>query len=121
MEELDSFLQHYGIRGMRWGKRGSKKKTGVSRSGGALIDRNARTAKTLTDARSGVKYSKSVSMGKKLIGEAQWEKNYQKSMSDIASQNDRVKAGKTTVMDKLDMAVNVSLFERVVSVRPKEY
>lgn len=116
----DDFLEHYGIRGMKWGKRGSKKQTGVSRSGGAIMDRNARTAKVLNDARDGKKYKMSVGIGKKVLGAEQWEKNFQKSMADIGAQNARIRSGKTTITDKIDMAFNVSAFERVVSIRPKD-
>lgn len=118
-EVTDDFLQHYGVAGMKWGKRGSKKQTGVSRSGGAIIDRNTRSTKMLNDARNGVKYKKRVALGKKLIGSDKWEKNYQTSISNMTSQNSRIRAGKTTLSDKIDMAVNLSVLERVVSIRPK--
>lgn len=115
----DEFLAHYGVVGMKWGKRGSKKSTGVSRMGGALMDRNARSAQMLNDAKSGAKYTKRVAIGKAIIGEKQWEKNFQTSMSNMKAQNARIKSGKTSVIDKLDAYYSVSLLDLAVSRRPK--
>lgn len=116
----DDVLAHFGVAGMKWGRRRGKKTTGVSRASGALIDRNDRTKKVLMDAKSGAKHRRSVAVGKKIIGEAQWEKNFKKSMSDINAQNSRLRKGKATIGDKIDMAVNVSAFDLVVSRRPKD-
>lgn len=119
-KETDNFLEHYGVPGMKWGRRGSKKQTGVSRGGGAILDRNARNAKTLTDARSGVAHKRKVAFGKKIIGAQQWEKNFQTSMTNMAAQNFRIKAGKTTVSDKIDMLVGIDTLDLVISRRPKD-
>jgi hypothetical protein len=37
------YLEHWGVRGMKWGYRQSKSKTGIGRGRSALIDRNNRS------------------------------------------------------------------------------
>lgn len=121
----DDLLMHYGIRGMHWGVRRGKGTTGVSRARGALLDRNARDAKMLKDARAGKGHllpRASAKLGKKMLGEKLWEENYQKHMSYVRKQNRRLKTGKLTVADKIDMTLN--LYQHplgvVVSGRPKK-
>lgn len=121
----NDLLMHYGIRGMHWGVRRGKKSTGVSRARGVLLDRNARDMKMLKDARAGKGHllpRGAAKLGKKMLGEKLWEKNYQKHMSEVMKQNKRLKSGKLTVADKLDMSVHLYRFGGVgllVSHKPK--
>lgn len=112
-------LAHFGTKGMTWGVRQGKKKTGFNRKQGAVLDRNARTADTLNKARSGEAHRRTVALGKKIIGENQWEKNFQTSMKNINAQNERVKSGKATLADKIDMTLNISALDRVISRTPR--
>lgn len=118
----DELLMHYGMRGMKWGVRRGKSVTGVGRYRGALLDRNARDKKMLKDARKGkgALAPRAVNqLGKKLLGEKRWEKNFQKKMSEINKQNQRLKSGKLKVADRLDMTLTVSMFDLVVTHKPK--
>jgi len=112
-------LTHYGVKGMKWGVRDGKSKTGVSRFASAKVDQNERTADMLKKARSGEKHRVAVAIGKKLIGKEQWEKNFQTSMKELNAQNERLLSGKATIGDKLNTAMNVTPLELLISVRPK--
>jgi len=120
MNDSSESLTHYGVKGMKWGVRDGKSKTGVSRFASAKVDQNKRTADMLTKARSGEKYKLNVAIGKKLIGKEQWERNFQTSMRELNAQNERLLSGKATVADKLNTAMSVTPLELLVSVRPKD-
>lgn len=94
--------------------------TGVSRSSGVLLDRNARSRKILVDAQSGAKYQRRVALGKKIIGGKQWEQNFQNSMKNMKAQDKRLKAGKQSAMDTLDKFANINAVNLVVSRTPKK-
>lgn len=113
-------LTHYGVKGMKWGVRKGKSETGLSRYSGAKIDQNERTRAMLKSARAGESHRVSVALGKKLIGSEKWESNFQQSMKNINAQNSRLRRGKATVADKIDMAFSVTYLELGVSIRPKK-
>lgn len=119
----DDLLMHYGMRGMKWGVRKGKGTTGVGRFRGALLDRNARDTKMLKDARKGTGHllpRAAAGLGKTLLGEKRWEKNFQKRMTHVNAQNQRLKKGKLTIADRIDMTLNVGAFDLVVSHTPKK-
>lgn len=119
VESVEDILEHFGTKGMKWGVRGSKSSTGVSRGSGALLDRNARLESTINKARSGEKHRVSVALGKKLIGAEQQQKNWNTTISNLHAQNARLTSGKTTIGDKLDKFASVGLLDLVVSVTPR--
>lgn len=45
-EDVDEFLEHFGVRGMHWGFRQGASKTGISRTRGSVLDRNQRNTQT---------------------------------------------------------------------------
>lgn len=117
---IDEALEHYGVRGMHWGVRKSKATTGVSRSSGALIDRNARQRQLLKDARSGAYAPHMVALGKKILGEKKWESNFKTSMKNLKAQDTRLRTGKLTALDHLDKLGNINVTNLVISRTPKK-
>lgn len=106
-------------KGMHYEARKGKKTTGISRTSGALIDRNARRSRVLTDARSGVKYKRQVALGKKLMGDKKWQSNVSISLKDMNDQDTRLRAGKKNAMDRLDAIGHLGLIELGISITPK--
>jgi hypothetical protein len=106
----EDYIAHFGVRGMHWGIRKGKKTTGVSRMRGMMLDRNARSVNNLQSMYSGKTGKRSAAMGKRLLGEAKWKENMNKSITNLNQQSDRLKAGKLLKSDRLDMAMHVRAF-----------
>jgi hypothetical protein len=94
--------------------------TGVSRSSGVLIDRNARTTKIITDARSGEKYRHTAALGKKIFGSETQQKNWANNLSNLDAQDKRLRSGKSSALDVLDKMGTINPFNLVVSRTPKK-
>lgn len=107
---IDSdYLQHFGTRGMRWGVRKSKAKTGISRHHGALIDNNLRTINRqnkVIDSPFANKFVKD-----KLA----------KSGHKMLKQNARLLSGKAFVRDRLtaNLLVGTHPAELIISRTPR--
>ena len=117
--EVDAFLEHFGTKGMKWGRRQGKSVTGVSRSSGAIIDRNDRIINEVKKTQSGEKNKVADAIVKKVLGPDQQKRNQETLVSSLTAQNARLKSGKTTFNDKLDKFMNVSVGEMFVSARPR--
>ena len=111
-------LAHYGVRGMHWGIRNSKSKTGISRARGATIDRHNRQIARITAARSGATHKNFVKVGRAFVGEKQQNANWDKMLHDLKSSNSRIKSGQLTTLDKLDVWGNTSLSGLFISRTP---
>lgn len=122
----EELLMHYGIRGMKWGFRKGKSVTGVSRTRGMMLDRNARDTKMFKDASAGKGHRlprASVAVGRKLLGKERYDRQLKKRISEMNKQSKRLKAGKLTVSDRIDMGVHLYRFSGVgllVSHTPKK-
>ena len=117
--EADDFLAHYGVQGMKWGRRRGKSVTGVSRTGGALMDRNARMSSKLNAAKAG-NFDIDQAIGSLVVGKKRWEKMADTTLANMKSQDDRIKSGKMNLADKMDAYNTVTLFDLYVSYRPKD-
>lgn len=115
----DALLLHYGTKGMKWGRRKGKSTTGVSRFRGAIIDRNTRQARMFKNARAGKGSKVSSAIGKKLLGEDRWKKNMSLQIKNLNAQSKRMRTGKLTVADRMDLTLNVSALDLVVSRTPR--
>lgn len=116
--QTDEFLDHHGVKGQKWGIRKSERVTGVTRPRGALLDRNARTRQAIKDARSGERFRKTAAIGRAFVGKEQQQRNWNTLLRDLNAQDKRIKAGKLTTTDRLDLFGNTSIFNLVVSHRP---
>ena len=113
--EIDDFLEHQGVKGMKWGVRRSKKVTGVARRDGAQIDRNNSLINEIAKARSGEKYKRQVKVIGKIIGKEQQNKNWDKLVGTKQAQNARILAGQKTISDRLEVVGNINAFDMFVS------
>ena len=121
MEEVDDFLEHYGVAGMKWGVRKSKAEAGISRSRQALIEKNNNQMKFLTSVRKGDQRQRTKAFGEMIIGKKQWEKNYKTTMSTLKAQNKRlVSNGKLSLKDKMSIFAQVSILDLYVSQTPNK-
>lgn len=118
----EELLIHYGIKGMKWGRRQSKSVTGISRTRGALIDRNDRMTARIKNARKGkglLRDRVSLAIDRAVLGREFSKKNMDVQLSLMKTQNARLKSGRITVRDRLAVALTVSPLDLVVSNRPK--
>ena len=129
----EDFIEHFGVKGMHWGVRSGKSKTGVSRARGARIDRNDRHIALFKDMSNSVGKK---GAGGKVTGTAQRKivnginratmgKNLTKKYYDVQikrmeSHNERLKSGKVTVRDRLGVALTTTPASLLVSYRPKD-
>lgn len=127
-------LVHYGIKGMRWGLRKSKRQTGVTRNRGARIDRNDRHLQRFKDAesalantrRSGGKVSTKLDTNltngahRMLMGKRLTRRYYDMRIARIENHNARLKSGKLYLRDRVGLLMNLSISpgSLVVSYRP---
>lgn len=118
---IDDVIAHFGTKGMKWGVRRGKSTTGISRSRGAVIDRNARQRDAINKMLSGKKYRVSAAINKAtFLGTKRYTKYFNKRISRMDAQDKRLQSnGKSTVRDKIDMTLNVGTLERHVSIRPR--
>ena len=135
MSEVNSFLEHHGVRGMHWGVRRSKSKTGVSRYDGATLDRNARYEHRLNKmiAKGDLSTKKKVALvaaSAALTGgpgavaalgyiHARKPENMKITLKRIHEQNDRIKSGQKNILDRLDQFANVRTGDLLISRRPE--
>lgn len=130
-EDLELF--HYGVKGMRWGvtrKVGSDglaegkppgPKKGVSGAASKVAGRVARAKvqenenlikfhKTIKNREGGKVVNALSAPDRIVLGKKRFEKYHDTHINALTKQNDRIKSGKTTVSDKLDIALNTSLY-----------
>ena len=116
-EEFVENLVHAGVKGMKWGKRKSKKETGMSRMQGAMLDMNQRNrnanerfqaGKTTLGEKIGLAPIK-LAYGKK------YTERLVKTGANLAAQKERIESGKTNVSDKLEAYNSISIGDLFVS------
>lgn len=115
---VDDFLAHYGVMGMHWGIRKSKATTGVSRARGAKIDYNKRIINRVKVAQSGKKYRVSSAIGRAFLGSEQQRKNQNQLISNLNAQNSRLRSGRVTVTDRMDVFMTTSIADLFISRTP---
>lgn len=119
----DALLEHFGRKGMKWGVRQGSSKTGISRARGAKIDANDRYIRRLQDAQKGKgRISDRIEMrlAKIQMGESAVKRHANLQIAELRDQNKRLKSGKATVRDKLNILMTTTPLELVLSNRPKK-
>lgn len=122
-EQTDDFLAHYGVAGMKWGRR----KGGlVTRAKSAASDRIARREQTLTKASARFAPATSKKQAVKRVaafgvlgagpGRAIVAKSINKSLASVQADKARIDSGKYKAKDF--MRINTA--EMFVSARPKD-
>ena len=120
-QDVLDFLEHHGVKGMHWGIRQSKKKTGISRSRGILLDRNALLKNNIELAKQGDKFRISSAIGRKFIGKEQQTRNWNQTIANLNAQDKRLKSKKKdalTFLDKVDMTTHWNVIDALVTTRP---
>jgi hypothetical protein len=119
-----SYLEHYGTKGMKWGIRKGRKKEGIGRAKGAVVNRNKSIAARIERRRANGGIVDTI--GKKTLGADRLERMRDKQLKTIAAQNQRLTTkGKANALDMLDVATNArmrpySLVFKTTKRTPKE-
>lgn len=111
----DEYLAHYGIKGMKWGRRRGSL---GSRIDGAQSDRIQRRTELLKRAVSGQKTTAeriAQAPERILLGKKRLDKMANKQLGQLADRQKRIDAGKKNFGDKLDAALHTTLADLVVS------
>jgi len=115
---VDDFLMHYGVMGMHWGIRKGRGTTGISRTRGATIDRNKRYLHQIKLMKSGKKYRAQAAVGRALLGRDDFRRKMNQRVTNLNAQNDRLRNGKVTITDRLDMFSTITVADMLVSRTP---
>lgn len=122
-ENIDAILEHYGIRGMKWGVRRGSSRTGVSRARGAAIDRNDRAIRRIQDSQKGkgpIRFRIERKLNQIAMGESATKRLENLTIAELRDQNARLKSGKATVRDKLQVLMTTTPLDFVLTNRPKK-
>ena len=110
--EDEEFLAHFGTKGMKWGVRQGKKKTGVTRTRSQKIEKNTNRVKRIEKIKAGKKYRLEGAIGKKLLGKPEWNRRLNQRISDLNAQNKRLSSGKKLTPNDRYQLVATTAFGR---------
>lgn len=117
---MSNELRHYGVIGMKWGRRRGGLR---ERFTGAMAERNQQEAAILNRMKKNdgtqtfeEKFNRKISVVARL-GEKRLNKFLDKRLSDISAQNERIASGKMTMRDKFQGLNTVSMLDLMVSRR----
>ena len=123
-------LTHHGVKGMKWGIRKSRAKSGMSRAMSAQHEKN-RGSLTLATKALG-KRTKGEGLTVKtrrvqfkaqrlLLGKKAANRINNIQITALQQQNKRIEQGKTTMLDKLQVGLTTSIPEMIVTADKQRY
>lgn len=116
----DDSLEHYGVKGMKWGVQRGGVKTRVKNAALDSIQRRKTTNKEISEGRGKVRdYYRTASrrtLGPLTFGS---KKVAAKRADKLQGQEDRIKAGKAKFMDIFDVTMNTPISDLFVSRRDR--
>lgn len=102
-----SNLEHHGVKGMKWGVRGGKATTGMTRFRASTVEGNNKLIKLHEDIRDG-KASKLLNAlaapDRKIMGEKGFKNYHNAHIETLKEQNRRISSGKLRITDHLKVA-----------------
>jgi hypothetical protein len=114
-QQVDDFLEHVGVLGMKWGKRRGSLNSRVT---GAAHDRNQRDTAMVKRQLSGnsTRGEKMFNAPfKAMLGEKQLTKNYNRSLKQLNAQRKRIESGRQNTFDKIETWQRITVLDLVVS------
>ena len=117
-KKIDDFIEHFGVKGMKWGVRRNKSKSGVSRLRGAVLDRNQRaTQKQIRRSKGKGTLSDRAAQAtlKMSVGEKRAKEYRDFRLSYLKDQRKRISEGETSVLDKLQTYSTINVTDLLVS------
>ena len=120
MAEVDDFLAHYGVKGMRWGKRKAQSsgessdnlRAHLKKSAVSKIERERDTFKALRDKTDLNVRGKTINaVNRATMGKKFTEKYYDARINGLDNKATRLKDGKANVLEKLDAVVNLTALD----------
>jgi hypothetical protein len=117
----EDYIEHFGVKGMHWGVRRGKGKSGISRARGSLIDRNDRVAAKLIAVRDDKHPGWLTKQGKNWIGKKVWTQNMNRSIRYLKTENTQLRQGKLNFETRSDLWANTIVHpgSLLISRRPK--
>lgn len=121
MEEVDDFLAHYGVTGMKWGHRKGGLKSRLHGAASDNVERRLIGTKAIANGTAQTRdYRRSMLSGGPLgVLNGASKKGAAKRVVKLSAMKDRLDTGKTTTMDKIGLAFSTHPADLVVSRRDK--
>jgi hypothetical protein len=105
------FLEHFGVKGMRWGVRQNKAKTGLARRHAALIEsdaRNIKLRKKIRDRKAGTVLNAITAADRLIMGKKRFEKFHNMHIKNLQNRQKRVRSGELLIRDRLAANLGIS-------------
>lgn len=97
----EEYIEHVGVKGMKWGFRKGSNETGVNPVVGAKMDINSRRIYRRQQRLDKTGYPVSAALGRAFMGQERQKRLQKQKISSLRAQNKRLLSGKLTTMDKL--------------------
>lgn len=120
-DEVDEFLAHYGVTGMKWGVRKGSVKSRLKGAASDAVERQLVTNKSIANGTAQTRdYRRAIVKGGTFgVVTGPRKKSAAKRVERLEGLQTRIDTGKTGVMDKIGLAYNISPGDLVVSRRDK--
>lgn len=121
MEEVDDFLAHYGVTGMKWGVRKGSIKSRLQGAASDSVERRAVGARAIANGTAQTRDYRRTFMKTHILNTPTFasQKKAVKRADNLDALKSRVDSGKTGTIDKIGLAFSMHPADLVVSRRDK--